>query len=258
MRQWRPLPTPGGTALLTELVHGLGRPDFAQLALAQLRRLVPAASWSVYRTGARPALLMSASAGVPDRTANCWQAYLSGPHLSDRSLQPQARLTQPDGLLVCHVAASEVQPEHRARVYEPHGMAERISVVRAEAGGGLLAVNLYRHVHQLAFRDAELQAFGDLASALLALTEKQLLLVQAGRQALASQPASPRQRLLARCPSLTPRELDVCERVLLGLSHDGIAADLGLAVPTVKTYRNRAFQRLGIHFRSQLYAQFMA
>ena len=32
--------------------------------------------------------------------------------------------------------------------------------------------------------------------------------------------------------------------------------DLGLTVPTVKTYRNRAFQRLGIHFRSELFARF--
>lgn len=36
------------------------------------------------------------------------------------------------------------------------------------------------------------------------------------------------------------------------MSYEGIAADLGLKVPTVKTYRNRAFARLGIRFRSEL------
>ena len=36
----------------------------------------------------------------------------------------------------------------------------------------------------------------------------------------------------------------------------GIAADLGIKESTVKTYRNRAFDRLGIHFRSQLFALF--
>ena len=30
--------------------------------------------------------------------------------------------------------------------------------------------------------------------------------------------------------------------------------DLGLSLPTVKTYRNRAFARLGIHFRNELFA----
>ena len=38
------------------------------------------------------------------------------------------------------------------------------------------------------------------------------------------------------------------------MTQEGVAADLGLSLPTVKTYRNRAFARLGIHFRSELSA----
>ena len=57
---------------------------------------------------------------------------------------------------------------------------------------------------------------------------------------------------------LTPRELDVCARLLVGMTQDGIASDLSLSVPTVKTYRNRAFSRLGIHFRNELFALVMA
>jgi DNA-binding CsgD family transcriptional regulator len=41
------------------------------------------------------------------------------------------------------------------------------------------------------------------------------------------------------------------------MTQDGIASDLGLTVPTVKTYRNRAFARLGIHFRNELFALVM-
>jgi DNA-binding CsgD family transcriptional regulator len=53
-------------------------------------------------------------------------------------------------------------------------------------------------------------------------------------------------------PGLSGRELDVCARVMTGMTYEGIAVDLGLKLPTVKTYRNRAFERLGIHFRSEL------
>jgi DNA-binding CsgD family transcriptional regulator len=60
------------------------------------------------------------------------------------------------------------------------------------------------------------------------------------------------------CPALTARELDVLERLLQGMTYDGIAADMGLGVGTVKTYRARAFARLGIHFRSELFAGLMA
>lgn len=246
MRQWTAAPSQRATAVLTDLVGALGEPGFAAQALAQVRALLPAASLSVYRLGPRPALLMTASTEARDRTVDCWQAYLAGPIDGDRSLQAPS----PEGQArVCHVVAAEVAPEHRARVYEAHGMAERVSVVRREADGALLAVNFYRHLGQRPFGDAALQDFGEVAGAVLALTEKQLAL----RQPLAA--AGDRARLLARCPALTPRELDVCERLLRGLTHDGIAADLGLTVPTVKTYRNRAFQRLGIHFRSELFAR---
>ena len=34
-----------------------------------------------------------------------------------------------------------------------------------------------------------------------------------------------------------------------------VDADLALSVATVKTYRNRAFNRLGIHFRSELFVR---
>ena len=83
----------------------------------------------------------------------------------------------------------------------------------------------------------------------------------AGQPAPAPLPTAPstladlRMRLLRTQADLTERELDVCARLLQGMTQEGIAADLGLGVPTVKTYRNRAFARLGIHFRNELFAR---
>ncbi len=68
-------------------------------------------------------------------------------------------------------------------------------------------------------------------------------------------PGRMRERLLELGPELTARELDVCVRLLQGMTHDGIAVDLGVSLTTVKTYRNRAFDRLGIHFRNELFAR---
>lgn len=248
MRQWAP-PRGSAGALAAELVGALGLPGFRRTLLEQVRQVVPAASCSVYRIGARPALLLSGSLGVPDTTRACWQAYLSGPHRRDRSLQGGRDAGLP-GARLCHVTAGEVPPEHRSRVYEPHGVAERISVVEPEPGGGdaLFAVNFYRHAHQRPFTDAQLDDFAAFAPAVLAATRKHLAL--AGEAAAPT--AGTRERLGRLCPALTGRELDVCERLVRGWTQEGIAADLGLTVPTVKTYRNRAFARLGIHFRHQL------
>lgn len=294
MRQWLPSPPsatgrhaatgPAGQAL-AGMVQRLGDSGFAPGLLQDLAPVLPAASWSVYRTGQRckPTLFMSASLGVPDTTQDCWWAYLSGPYRKDRTwgrafddapLEPLTRL--------CHVTAKEVEGEHRARVYDAHGVAERVSVVDYESDGSVLAVNFYRHQHQQPFRDAHISGFESIAPVLLALARKHITLARpmATAQSSAAWPlvhdtgtedtdhavlpalaALPhglpalRERLLRLQQGLTDRELDVCARVLQGMTHEGIASDLGLGVPTVKTYRNRAFARMGIHFRNELFAK---
>lgn len=285
MRQWIPS-TPAapsrqaaiGSAAhaLAGMVQRLGEPGFAPCLLDELVPVLPAASWSVYRTGHRckPTLFMSASRGVPDTTQDCWWAYLSGPYRRDRTWgrafedAPAERLTR-----LCHVTATEVEGEHRARVYEAHGVAERVSVADYESDGSVFAVNFYRHQHQMPFRDGQISDFEAVAPVLLALARKHIALARPQampavqdhpdadevlRPALAALPQglpALRERLLRLQPDLTDRELDVCARVLQGMTHEGIAADLGLGVPTIKTYRNRAFARLGIHFRNELFAK---
>ena len=254
MRKWTCTSGAGSSGrhaqALAGLIEQLGQPGFRSLLLETLQPLVPAASFSVYRTGRHsvPQLFLSGSLGVPDTTRDCWRAYLSGPYRSDRTLSVEAQNeTQP---LLCHLTAQEVPAQHRARVYEAHGVAERVSVVQAREDG-LFALNFYRHQHQAPFSDVQVADFESLAPALLALAHKHVTLSGVSEAGIAP---DARQRLLALQPALTPRELDVCVRLLRGMTYDGIAADLGLSVPSVKTYRNRAFDRLGIHFRNELFA----
>ena len=254
MRKWNCTVSANGTGrhaqLLAGLITQLGQPHFRAALLETLQPLVPAASYSVYRTGRHsvPQLFLSGSLGVPDTTRDCWKAYLSGPQRSDRTLINE--ISGDEHPLLCHLTAQEVPTQHRARVYEAHGVAERVSVVQAREDG-LFAVNFYRHQHQAPFSDVQVADFEALAPALLALARKHVAL--GGLEAL-PEPVSPAQRLLALQPTLTPREIEVCVRLLRGLTYDGIASDLGLSVPSVKTYRNRAFDRLGIHFRNELFA----
>lgn len=260
MRKWTVDQTDSSSALagqaLAAMIGQLGQPRFESTLLSSLHPVVAAASCAVYQTGRgrAPRLFMSASHGVRDTTRECWRAYLSGPHLSDRTLTPEAACG--DQTLVCHITASEVPVEHRSRVYDAHGVAERLSVVQSSADS-LFAVNFYRHQHQPAFSDRQLCDFQAMAPALLALTQKHIQLAAAPSDAPEDMLAHWQQKLLHIEAALTPRELAVCARLLLGMTQDGIAADLGLGLPTVKTYRNRAFARLGIHFRNQLFARLL-
>ncbi len=279
MRQWSVNPQSARMGQLLDVpIRQLGEHDFGAALLGGVSQVLPAASFAVYRTGVlcAPQFFFSASLGVPDTTRDCWRAYLSGPYLSDRTLAvpsslPPAPLAHAQQ--ICHITAQEVPEEHRAKVYDPHGMVERLSVVESQGEGAWFALNFYRHEHQAAFSDAQIAEFEVVAPTLLALVHKHLALtgmnanIRPASDKLLTPMALPaprtadtdgpvlRQRLRDLCRSLTDREVDVCVGVLQGLTFDGIAADMGLSVPTVKTYRNRAFARLGIHFRNELFAR---
>ena len=57
---------------------------------------------------------------------------------------------------------------------------------------------------------------------------------------------------------LPRREAEVTSRILYGLSSVGIALDLSVSEETVKTYRKRAYQRLGIGSERELLTWYLA
>ncbi|RPE84449.1 LuxR family two component transcriptional regulator [Curtobacterium sp. PhB137] len=75
----------------------------------------------------------------------------------------------------------------------------------------------------------------------------------AGGGATASAPAVPPLR--DRFPDLTPREADVLERIAAGRTNPQIAAELFLTVPTVKSYVNQVFAKLGVATRAEAVAR---
>jgi DNA-binding NarL/FixJ family response regulator len=77
--------------------------------------------------------------------------------------------------------------------------------------------------------------------------------VAAGPTAPASPDPGP--SLGARFPDLTPREVDVLERIADGRTNPQIAAELFLTVPTVKSYVNQVFAKLGVRTRAEVVAR---
>ncbi len=82
----------------------------------------------------------------------------------------------------------------------------------------------------------------------------------AGGGSLAAPPgpgpaSSPDAGLRDRFPELTPREADVLERIAEGRSNPQIAAELFLTVPTVKSYVNQVFTKLGVRTRAEAVAR---
>ena len=252
---------------LAGIIGCIGRRDFGSAALSSLNAAVALDSWSIYRVfpGRPPCLHASGSYRVDDTTADCFRVYLDGLYRADASFDDARACAASAGPLMTHVHADELPAAHRDKIYAQHGMRERISLIVPDgsADDGLMAVNLYRHLHQRPFERDDFVTLRAAAPLLLSCVERHVQIAPAGAGAAVRQPAAPAavagiESLQQRCPALTARELQICERILRGWTHDGIAADLGLSVATVKTYRNRAFDRLGIHFRSELFNLSMA
>lgn len=224
------------------VISCIGEASFSQNALAQLNRWLPVAWWSVYRLfdDAPPTMYASASFHVPDGTRGSFQVYRDGLYKTDETFLAAREHSAPQMLVHWH--AKEIPQPHRESIYSRHGLTERLSIVCRDANETLLAVNLYRNGEQPEFSDQELAAVGSTAGLLLSCVQRHVSLCS----------AAPRND--AALGVLTKREREVCERMLKGISYDGIAVDLGVSAGTIKTYRDRAFDRLGIHHRNELFA----
>jgi DNA-binding CsgD family transcriptional regulator len=234
-----------------QLVDCIGSPRFGQDGIEHLNRMLLVQWWTVYEIfGEGPSLIAS---GRRQAAADCvpqaWAAYTSGVHAVDRSFDVAGQACADGRYAVAYTDAREFEPLHRARIYAPHALAGRLSVVARNPNGGLLALNLYRETGQAGFSDKELDQVACMGGLLLACVR---------RHAVLATPVRTPHEVPAFLQMLGRREREVCVRLLRGWTQEGIAADLAISATTVRTYRDRAFERLGILSRHQLFARAFA
>ncbi|NMG63587.1 LuxR family transcriptional regulator [Azoarcus indigens] len=251
-------PCADADVFLAGIVDAIGESDFGTVALRTLNHAVAIDFWSVYclpvgqPASAPPRMYVSGALRGPDVSGDCFRSYRGGLWRADRTFSGASRLAAQGAAAMTLWNEAEIPSPHRDRIYRRHDIRERLSIVGGEAGE-LLAVNLYRYQKSGSYREREIDGVQSLARSLYASVRKHIRL-QRSLEATAPQQPDVAALLQARCPALTRRELEVCARLLRGWTYDGIAADLGLSPTSVKTYRGRAFDRLGIHFRSELFS----
>lgn len=244
---------------ISGVVSCVGDREFGTAALTLLNAALPLCWWSVYSLfGDRPPVMhVGGSHQVPDRTRDAFQFYRSGVYLGDRTFDSARECAGAGGAVLTHWRAEEIPRRHRGEIYTRHELKERASVVTVDNAGCLTAINLYRHERQRSFDDSELELLALLGTPLAACVGLHM------RSAGLTTPVVPRPDTGATVQSppgsgildaLPKREREVCERLLRGWTYEGVAVDLAISSGTVKTYRDRAFERLGIHHRNELFA----
>jgi len=148
----------------------------------------------------------------------------------------------PGQLHVLHLdhLSPEMRPAYRRRFFDEPGFKDKLSIIRGHASGNYY-LNLYRRTGHFAevFRQAEDET--GVAQLLGSLLVKHYLL---NRKMLAQGPLA----------FLSQREQQVCQAVLQGKKNELIADELGVTLNSVVTYRKRAYEKLGISSRAQLFA----
>lgn len=196
--------------------------------------------------------------GSAGRRADCntrVEAYTRQFHSLDPVVHELKRHPAPDALLVRRTMASEIHnSRYRWSCYDRTGFAEKISVA-LPAGDSWAVINFYRSDTNLS--ESSLTSIVDLSVALFQLLQDRMQL----GSATVAMPRTPEERLVTklanRFPSLTERETRVLALTLLGNAADEIGRTLGIATSTTHTYRQRAYERLGISSANQVLAHIL-
>lgn len=239
---------------LAPAVAALGGIGFASALVAALNRAVPVDHVCLMRFAGRsgPPVLESASWRGGQAVGAVQQAYLAGMY----RLDPVAQAPLVAGHSVHLLDRSAIPDAAYRGVWQGRaGLLQRWSVLTAVAGERV-ALHLYRLQASGALSAAErdwLAAWAPLLGA-LAAKHVEIVGVQLRSRDRADRLEALDARLHAVCGALTRRERAVLARVLLGITSQGIALDLGIGLASVLTYRKRAYARLGVSSQSELFA----
>jgi DNA-binding CsgD family transcriptional regulator len=156
-------------------------------------------------------------------------AYCAAPACSDVVLQ--------------RVRPSDISSHSfRRRIFDDAGIVERASVIQRGADSWRV-MSVARHASDGCFSDEELGSLIGLACLVLPM-----LPLNRKRQSAPLRLSIPEleERFANRYDTLTLRERQVCARAAIGMSVEATSLDLGVAKTSVLTYRQRAYQRLGV------------
>lgn len=141
---------------------------------------------------------------------------------------------------------------HRRICYENAGIVERLSLASGAEDGGLVVLTLFRQEETGGFGRPEIDVLNSVAPLLMTAASRHIDLMLNPSSDLASW----RLRLKILAPEMTRRERDIAAYLLAGATLREASEALAIAHSTVVTYRERAYERLGVSNLKELRSRF--
>jgi DNA-binding CsgD family transcriptional regulator len=237
-----------------EVVKSVGTETYGKACLALLEKSLNAEHWALFRFRSGSPLKCVATGSVKHEAAaqkNC-DRFVVRCHNVDPSVQAVSKRNFAPTLTKLDINDIE-DPQYR-HCFELTCVRERVSLF-SWLGLDLYQLSVFRGPRMARFTQIEMNYFATLAELLLATAHKHELLVEQRQSFPRHLDIEGIERLLKlRSPSLSMRECEVCARAVVGKTIEGTSLDLDIKRTSVITYRQRAYQKLGIARTNELVA----
>ncbi len=153
-----------------------------------------------------------------------------------------------------NIGIKDIEDRQYRKCFEATDVEERLSYFTRTADD-LYQLSIYRGPGRRAFTQAEMELFATIGGLIMATAVQHDARAKAatGITAPLTIPVL-QERLGALAGGLSERECEVCARAVAGMTIEGTALDLDIARTSVITYRQRAYQKLGVSSLNELVA----
>jgi DNA-binding CsgD family transcriptional regulator len=207
-----------------------------------------------YEAERNPRLISASSRSNTWQMFHCASEYARDLFRHDRiQLHLRGLLpTQEVGSVVVHrqMLQDVVDPALR-RFCESVGSVDGMAITVKTGRRQWVTTSLCRHGESGLLSDGEIKAVLQLASLIATSAANHCRLEADGESDFRTSVSDGLDEL---CPQLTTREREVILRILDGVTAERIADDLGIRPTTVITYRTRAYEKLGVSSRRELFS----
>lgn len=241
------------SAELPALVAALGEPELTARLVRFLHRIAGVEHAAVFHLhGGKVDVVLAASAdgsGTATQQAGRYLAHRAW--RVDPAVIAAHQATAPLTLVRTDIAAI-ADDAVRADIYGAAGIVDRL-LLYGRTEHGAFGLSVLRTAAGGRFSDADLAVLRDSGAILLSIVARHAGIANPPDVGRALTSLAEIEACMADLPDGLPRrEMEVCTRIIYGISTLGIALELEISEETVVTYRKRAYHRIGIATQREL------
>lgn len=262
---WRGASIESDVGMLSELLDALGTPSFGARLYELINEQLPIEILTCSSIGLHEGIsvrwLETKEAKLPQETLpqrQLFERYVKTYFREDPLWKQLIRFwrlpVDSDPTILLHrMQVHELKIPQWRNGYESHNITERVVMGAMHPRFGALALGFFCSGKLGEFSPSDLSWLSGMAPLLLRLLMRHEGVRHDSSKAFSDLTAVEMrfERIRGR---LTRREVQVCSRLLMGASFEEIGDALGIKHATVKTFRDRAFEKLGISSRFELFA----